>query len=647
MDIFLSKERPIFHPVDIKMKLEKLLSCSVHPTLKDAYDEIYKMNTDNQPYSRILAAKAFKWVLCSFRPLSANELADAVAVNTDGTSDQDVGRDYVLKICSNFIIADTSDIVQFAHLSVREYLEQRNSGESQTQEYSPIQAHTQSAETCLAYMNRVNMTEFTRESGFPSYTMAFPGYVMMYWPMHCEMASENRGKGHLKALFTEFTSGCEENPKLMQWITELPRLSNLLPSFNDERYLLQSAISSPPSPFFMACIWGFHEVINDSSKSKPTTVGLLNTLGETGLYLSSEHGHCDVARQLLERGADINARGGYYGNALQAASSKGHCQMVQLLLEKGADINAQGGALGGALQTASYRRHYRVVQLLLGSGADVNAQGGFFGNALQAASNGGHRKIVQLLLEKGACVNAQGGGYGNALQAASLGGHYQIVQLLLESGADVNAQGGTNGNALQAASYWGHYQIVQLLLEKGACVNAQGGKYGNALQAASRSGDYKSVQLLLEKGACVNAQGGEYGNALQVASLAGHYQIVQLLLESGADVNTQGGVYGNALQAASYGGHHQIVQLLLESGADVNTQGGFYDNALQAASHWGHYQTVQLLLKSGADVNAQGTLYGNALRAASLIGHNRVAQLLRENGAKDNPPPSPSSLYTP
>jgi ankyrin repeat protein len=45
---------------------------------------------------------------------------------------------------------------------------------------------------------------------------------------------------------------------------------------------------------------------------------------------------------LLDKGADVNAQGGYYGNALQAASSDGHEAVVKLLLNKGADVNAQG-----------------------------------------------------------------------------------------------------------------------------------------------------------------------------------------------------------------------------------------------------------------------------------------------------------------
>lgn len=51
-------------------------------------------------------------------------------------------------------------------------------------------------------------------------------------------------------------------------------------------------------------------------------------------------GQKEIVRLLIEKGADVNAQGGFYGNALQAASVRGDELMIRLLIEKGADVNA-------------------------------------------------------------------------------------------------------------------------------------------------------------------------------------------------------------------------------------------------------------------------------------------------------------------
>ncbi|KAL1974296.1 hypothetical protein VTN31DRAFT_4500 [Thermomyces dupontii] len=85
------------------------------------------------------------------------------------------------------------------------------------------------------------------------------------------------------------------------------------------------------------------------------------------------------------------------------ASFAGLRHTVELLLKEGVDVNAEGGPFGNALQAASKQGHKRIVELLLQEGADVNAQGGHYGNApLQAAFDAGHREIIKLLLDNGA-----------------------------------------------------------------------------------------------------------------------------------------------------------------------------------------------------------------------------------------------------
>ena len=362
----------------------------------------------------------------------------------------------------------------------------------------------------------------------------------------------------------------------------------------------------------------------------------IKSAGWTKLGIACVFGLANLAEEFLNEGADINAQGGLYGNALQAASFSNNDQIIRMLLDQGADVNVQGGGYGNALQAASFEGHEKVMQILLDQGADVNAQGGPYDNALQAASAQGHKKVMQMLLDQGADVNAQGEHFRNALQAASEEGNDQIIRMLLDQGADVNAQDEDYGNALQVASFEGHEKVVQMLIDQGADVNAQGGDYGNALQAASAQGHEKVVQMLLDQGADVNAQGGDYGNALQAASFEGHEKVMQILLDQGADVNAQGGPYDNALQAASAQGHKKVMQMLLDQGADVNAQGEHFRNALQAASEEGNDQIIRMLLDQGADVNAQDEDYGNALQVASFEGHEKVVQMLIDQGADVN-----------
>ncbi|KFY50492.1 hypothetical protein V495_00232 [Pseudogymnoascus sp. VKM F-4514 (FW-929)] len=53
---------------------------------------------------------------------------------------------------------------------------------------------------------------------------------------------------------------------------------------------------------------------------------------------------------------------------LVAASLRGHDKAVELLLSKGADVNAQGGLYGQALQAASAEGYEKIVEVLLKCG---------------------------------------------------------------------------------------------------------------------------------------------------------------------------------------------------------------------------------------------------------------------------------------
>ncbi|EIM82434.1 ankyrin, partial [Stereum hirsutum FP-91666 SS1] len=79
----------------------------------------------------------------------------------------------------------------------------------------------------------------------------------------------------------------------------------------------------------------------------------------------------DIVQLLLDKGASVNAEGGDYGTALQAASSGGHITIIHLLIKYGADINLQSGKYGSALSAALYKNKRAVVQLLRKRGAKL------------------------------------------------------------------------------------------------------------------------------------------------------------------------------------------------------------------------------------------------------------------------------------
>ena len=66
----------------------------------------------------------------------------------------------------------------------------------------------------------------------------------------------------------------------------------------------------------------------------------VNTDNETSLHLAAQKGHVDVAKVLVENGADVNAIDGFGQTTLHLAAFYGHVDVAKVLVENGADVNA-------------------------------------------------------------------------------------------------------------------------------------------------------------------------------------------------------------------------------------------------------------------------------------------------------------------
>ncbi|MCZ9954779.1 ankyrin repeat domain-containing protein [Brachyspira hyodysenteriae] len=84
------------------------------------------------------------------------------------------------------------------------------------------------------------------------------------------------------------------------------------------------------------------------------------------LMSSSENGHLEVVKYLLDSGADVNAKYNdtwHSKTALMFASEKGHLEVVKYLIDKGADD------LNIALTSAAKNGHSEVAEFLKSKGA--------------------------------------------------------------------------------------------------------------------------------------------------------------------------------------------------------------------------------------------------------------------------------------
>ncbi|KAJ7278310.1 hypothetical protein C8J57DRAFT_1222168 [Mycena rebaudengoi] len=258
--------------------------------------------------------------------------------------------------------------------------------------------------------------------------------------------------------------------------------------------------------------------------------------------------------------------------------------VVQLLLNQGANVNAQGGQYGTALQAASMEGHEAVVQLFLNQGANVNAQGGHYGTALLVVARFG-----SAFGGKQACSNAEPE-IGKNIPDPSLRGKFKAVSMLWDDGVSTLAK------ACEIP-----FPTTRALKNPAA----RDGRTASGSNAFERRTEPErvfrfKVRELPEPNAAFRFGVQAFRHyALQAVSVEGHEAVVQLLLNQSAN----GGYYGHALQAASYEGHEAVVQLLLNRGADVNAQGGQFGTAVQAASTNGHEEVIQLLLENGALLN--------------------------------------------
>jgi uncharacterized protein len=336
--------------------------------------------------------------------------------------------------------------------------------------------------------------------------------------------------------------------------------------------------------------------------------GTAHAADKAPLADAAEHRNGALVRELLAKGADVNAAQVDGMTALHWAVNNDDAEMAGLLVRSRANVNATNRYGVPPLSTACTNGNAALVRLLLDAGANANASLPGGETVLMTAARVGSLEAIKALLARGANPNAQERRDQTALMWAAAEGHATVVRALIEAGSTINATLPSGFTPLFFAVREGHIDVVRVLLEAGVNVNET--LQPKAERPASPLGtNYRPIR----KGT----------SPLMLAVENGHFDLAMALVEAGADPNDQ---------RSGFTPLHAISWVRKPDASDVGDPAPIGSGSLTSL------QFVHALVARGANVNARlGKGVPRPPASATLLGTEGATPFLMAADRADVP----------
>ena len=595
------------------------------------------------------AIDTLRWLAFAYRPLTVQELAEALVVSLDQSksafSEDDlpssIDGDYIdgeLKnLCGSLIEfrEDTegpspgSTTVRLVHASVHDYLVGKlplpSFVGSIPESCLSTAQHAQLAAHCIRFLDCDEAWVSDAET-----PRSFTKYAAESWFRHLQDSGN-----HFRPITTLVNNFLRRgNPHFDKWRVV----------YEQRR---ESSVRKRGTSFYYACLFGLvpaMEFLRDSEDHLD-----LNVRG--GEYCTPLQAVCSTRNKeafdrLIQWQADITIRGGRFGNAFNAAAYHNNIDMMKGLIARGSPSHMLSTEMHGALTTAAGQGHQDIVEFLLNQGANNDSSKSHslymgsrsqptvlwqLANPLHAAAASSHLSVVKLLLKRGADVNGQVEDGCTALNIAVAENCPDIVEFLLDYDADPNIAE-PYGGALHIAARRGHLHIATQLIESQATVDLQDRLGMTPLRDAAENGHVKVVEYLCTRGADINTQSSSGWTPLHGAAAYGHTETAACLIGEGADVNLHTIEGMAALHTAIDNGHSEMASMLLRAGTTLNSANDG-STPLHLAARFGIPELIIPLIQAGADRDAQSHVGSTPLHHAARHKHPKVVDLLLDCGA--------------
>lgn len=419
---------------------------------------------------------------------------------------------------------------------------------------------------------------------------------------------------------------------------------------------------------YLAIDFKLNNLINAMLKVKGIDINAPSPFSEwTALHWAVEDRNTEVARKLIEKGANVNQLDSSQRTTLYQPAVNGDIEITKILVKNNADVNAEDLARLTALYNAAANGHEEVAKYLMENGADVKKNGALkltplhiavanvdeamvnciikndknivenieivdvFGwSPLYWAATKNDTLILEILLQATsrcrASVDIEDKLIGRSpLHIAATNNNVEAVELLINYEADVNHKDAWGWTPFNCAAAKGNRKVINYLIAHGASIETNDPQ--KILLSIRPYNHLEAVTTLIQLGMWNDVMkliGAEF---LRCAAGHGDTLMVHALLESGINANARDDLESTALHKAAKGGHPEVVRTLILYGANVNAQDSSGQSPLAYAFEHRHWIVVMTLLCYGASTLLPDHC-GETVR--DLAEHQGISNLLVE-----------------
>ncbi len=345
-----------------------------------------------------------------------------------------------------------------------------------------------------------------------------------------------------------------------------------------------------------------------------------NRDAELPLHIAALTGNVEMARLLLEAGAEVDGLDVDESTPLHVAALRRQAGMVRFLLDRGADVNRRDRNGACALSFAATGRDTTIVRMMLQAGADLNYRAGNGATLLHLACSRGLWDLAERALAHEPDINVGDLNGTTPLHYVATVNDSARVARVIAMGARVDAVDSSHTTPLEVAMFRNAHGAARALLAAGANPNRPNHDGWSPLKLAVRAGDLPMLRQLLAHGADPRAPDSSAWPLARVAVETQDAGLLAVLLDAGMALAPPDTAYGHtALHVAALGGRADVTRLLLERGADPARRDRAGRTPLDLAVRYGHATVVAAL---GGPAASRGT--GGAAAAPGLAGMRRL-----------------------